>query len=125
MTLAKQHVAMNDVNKALLVALVRACKDPRRKYIQEEGMEERDLAYESGMIRMPFDLDMPFYATVKRGRIVQHLNEMNELGLIEFQEPHQGGFLRVLPTKNGEIEAKQIMRPWFLKLLDRLLGTNK
>ena len=106
--------------KAMLKALVRACREPRRQNLRSEGMDERDLAFEANLI-IPMDMDMPRYAQIKRGAIVRVLEQMKNQGLIEFIDPRPGTLYKVVPTPNGEEIGERLARPWYQRLLAPLL----
>ncbi len=105
----------------VLLALIKACSDDLRPAIRREGIDERDLAFESSLLQRPADLEMTTYATRMRNSVLRVLRGMQREGLITMEMGPKGAY-RVLPTSQGEKEAELLMRPWYLKLRDRLRG---
>ena len=113
----------SDFAAPILKALFRAVRDPRRSNLRTEGIEERDLALEAGIL-LPMEMELPKYANVKRGAIVRILELMEKQGLIQFKDPVPGTLYKVLPTAEGESIAERLLRPWRQKLMDWLLGRS-
>lgn len=109
----------NEAAGAILKALVRAFRDPKRQSLKSEGMDERDLAFEADLI-IPIDMEMPRYAQVKRGAIKRALDQMRSQGLIEFKDYRPGTLYRIIPTPLGESLGETLSRPWYRRLRDRL-----
>ncbi len=107
----------------ILKALAKAVRDPRRSDLRTEGIEERDLAFEAGLL-LPMDTELPRYANVKRGAIVRILEQMEKQGLIQFKDAVPGRLYKVLPTAEGESIAERLLRPWHQKLMDWVLGRS-
>jgi hypothetical protein len=105
----------------VLLALVRACRDDLRPAIREEGIDERDLAYEAGLLLRPSDLEAAIYGSQKRNSVLRVLRQMQGNGLINMEMGPKGAY-RVLPTGKGEQYAEFLMRPWYRKLWSRLSG---
>ena len=109
----------NQAAGALLKALARAFRDPRRQDVREQGIEERDLAFEANLLQ-PMDVELPRYANLKRGSIVRLLEQMERQGFIEFKDPKPGTLLRVLPTAAGKEIGDRLLRPWYIRVLGTL-----
>ncbi len=114
----------NETARAILKALRRAFQDPKRQHLRSEGMDERDLAFEADLI-IPSDMELPRYASIKRGPIIRILEQMENQGLIEFNDPRPGTLYRVLPTRKGEELAESLSRPWYKGLLALLTRRAK
>lgn len=61
----------------MLLVLARAYADPVRPKIRISGMDERDLAFESGLLE-PSEMELSIYGTQKRGAILKLIREMEE-----------------------------------------------
>lgn len=102
----------------LLVALVRAHQDPFRPTIREQGIEERDLAFEAGLLA-PADMELAVYGTQKRRRVLTLLRQMQERGWARMEVmPPRGAYHIVLLPKGAE-HADTITRSWWRRLMDR------
>jgi hypothetical protein len=78
--------------ESMLFALVRGYQDPVRPKIRTEGMDERDLAFEAGLLN-PMEMETSLYGTQKRGRVLGLLREMVKRSWVEMQPmPPQGAF---------------------------------
>ncbi|MSP78824.1 MAG: hypothetical protein EXR67_04645 [Dehalococcoidia bacterium] len=103
----------------MLEALVRAHYDRRRPAILERGIEERDLAFEAGML-VPLDMEMTIYATQRRNRILRLLREMEQRGWcsMETRPPMGAYFIKVLPAGEAHLAEKIKSRPqpWWQRL---------
>ena len=76
----------------MLLVLARAYQDPIRPKIREEGMDERDLAFEAGLLD-PVEVDLAVYATQKRGRVLRLIRELESRDWVETQVvPPQGAY---------------------------------
>ena len=106
--------------EAVLFALARAHRDSLHPTIREEGIDERDLAYEAGLLQ-PAEMESSIYGTQKRSRILRLLRQMQTRELITMEMAPPGVY-RIHPTEAGARYAEFLMRPWYIKLLDRLQG---
>jgi len=100
---------------AMVWALARAYRDPIRPWVREQGLEERDLAFEAGLLD-PWEVEMPTYATQKRGRIVRLLREMQRRGWVDLEPrpPYGAYYVRLRPDA---MEALARARPgWGARL---------
>lgn len=103
---------LEQATRALLLALVRARWDPARLDVQEFGMDERDIAYEAGLLS-PIETELTVYATQKRGGVLALLRQMREWGWVEFEpKPPMGAYHVFLLTK-GQEYALETTRPWW------------
>ena len=109
------------VAEGVMVALVRACRDHLRPAIREQGIDERDLAYESALLREPSEVEPAVYGAQKRNMVLRVLRKMQQDGLISMQMGSNGAY-RILPTSQGEEYAEFLMLPWYTKLWERLRG---
>ncbi len=109
------------VAEGVLLALVRACRDHLRPAIREQGIDERDLAYESALLQTPAEVEPTVYGSQKRNMVLRVLRKMQQDGLISMQMGPNGAY-RVLPTPKGEEYADSLTRPWYAKLWERLRG---
>ena len=105
----------------LLVALARAHVDRLRPDVRTDGLDERDLAFEAGLIQ-PMETELTIYATQKRGRIVRLLTEMKAFGWVEVEARPPVGSYHVMLQSEGMVAVREHLRPWWSKLLDRWLG---
>lgn len=117
----------SDVEQALvemLLALVRAYGDSTRPQVRERGLEERDVAFESDLLR-PADTELTLYATQKRGRVLSLMRQMQARGWVRMEVmPPRGAYHLFLLPKGMEY-AVQITRPWWRKALDRWKARGK
>jgi hypothetical protein len=80
----------------MLLVLARAYEDPARPKIRISGMDERDLAFESGLVE-PSEMELSIYGTQKRGRILKLIGEMEERNWIGTELlPPEGAYHVVL-----------------------------
>ena len=97
---------------AVLLALTRAVHDPIRPKVREEGLEERDLAFEAHLLT-PAEVEMSVYATQKRNRVLRLLREMRDRGWIEMEPKPPTGAYYVSLKANGLLHVQERMRtPW-------------
>jgi len=102
----------------MLVALVRAYQDGFRPNVQSTGLDERDVAYEAGMLT-PKEVELTVYATQKRGRVLRLLREMESWGWVGLQvAPPQGAYSVFLYTEGLEV-AREHLRPWWSRVVRR------
>jgi len=107
--------------RALLLALIRARQDPARSDVREFGMDERDIAYEAGLLS-PMETELTVYATQRRGGILRLLRQMREWGWIDFEpRPPMGAYHIFLLTEGQEYALKKT-QPWWQFLLIGVWG---
>lgn len=100
----------------ILLALARASNDRVRPHVAAEGLEERDLAFESGLLSPP-EVEMSVYATRKRNRVLGLLKEMSERGWIRMQtKPPSGAYYVYLQDAGIEL-LRERTRPTWHRLL--------
>ena len=104
--------------KRMLLVLAFAFNDPIRPQIKIEGHEERDVAYEAGLLS-PRDVEMTVYSTQKRGRILRLLGSMKEKQWIDFRAKPPIGAYYVFLTPVGYQQAINVSRPWWKKVITR------
>lgn len=109
---------IQEAHLRMLVALVRAYHDHLRPDIQSAGLDERDVAYEAGLLA-PKEVELTVYATQKRGRVLRLLRDMESLGWVGMQETPPQGAYQVFLHGEGVQAAREHLRPWWSKLLDR------
>ncbi|MSQ11794.1 MAG: hypothetical protein EXR48_03770 [Dehalococcoidia bacterium] len=112
--ISQEQAALED----LLLALVRAHADSLRPNIPQEGIEERDLAFEAGLLAPP-DMETNIYATRKRNRIVYLLRKMQERGWARMETVPPRGAYHLFLLPQGVEHAHVVARPWWKRLLDR------
>ncbi len=110
-----------DVEQALvdmLLALVRAYGDSARPQVRANGLEERDVGFESNLLTPP-ETELTVYATQKRGRVLSLMRQMQSRGWarMEVMPPRGAYYLFLLPK--GVEYAARITRPWWRRALDR------
>ncbi|MFN3975192.1 MAG: hypothetical protein ACK4K2_07985 [Dehalococcoidia bacterium] len=103
----------------ILFALLRAQHDPSRPNVQEQGLDERDLAFEADLI-IPAEMEMAVYATQKRGHILSLLRTMKSRGLVDYAAYPPLGVYRVRLTPQGKETAANLFRPWWARLRNAL-----
>lgn len=103
----------------MLLALFRAYHDRVHPEVHTQGLEERDLGYEANLLTPP-EVELPLYATQKRRRILRGIRRMVERGwaTVEARPPH--GTYYVCLTAEGERFARQLARPWWRRVWERL-----
>lgn len=105
--------------QSILFVLLRAQHDPSRPDVREQGLDERDLAFEADLI-IPAEMEMSIYATQKRGHILSLLRTMKSRGLVEYTPTPPTGVYRVRLTAQGQEIAMNLFRPWWVRLRDAL-----
>ena len=106
--------------EVVMRALIRACRDHLRPSIREAGIDERDLAFEAGLLT-PAEVDSAIYGPQKRNAILRLFRRLQGEGLISMHMAPNGVY-QVLPTPKGEQFVEQLARPWYSKMWDRLRG---
>ena len=97
----------------ILVALARASSDPLRPHVVEDGLEERDLAFEAGLLSPP-EVELSVYATRKRNRVLSLLKEMTGRHWIQMQVRPPSGAYYVYLQDEGIRRMRQRSRPpWY------------
>ena len=104
---------------AMLLALTRAFNDVSRPKVRVTGIEERDLAFEAGLLE-PFEVEMKIYSTQKRNRILKNLKMLQEQGWVELQQTPPTGAYHVFLNSNGEQYMLRIVRPSWKQQLDKI-----
>ena len=104
---------------AVLLALTRAFHDPIRPKVREEGLEERDLAFEAHLLT-PAEVEMSVYATQKRNRVLRLLRDMRDRGWIEMEPKPPTGAYYVSLKPIGLLYVREHMRAPWGKLWDRI-----
>ena len=120
MTQYQDKRTTEDIERMLL-ALAFAFSDPIRPQIKIEGHEERDVAYEAGLLSPP-DVEMTVYSTQKRGRILRLLGSMKEKQWIDFIAKPPLGAYYVFLTPSGYQQALKVSKPWWRKVVARFFG---
>ena len=96
----------------ILFALARASTDRVRPHVTEEGLEERDLAFEAGLLSPP-EFEISVYATRKRNRVLGLLREMSERGWIRMQiKPPSGAYYVYLQDAGIELLRERTRSIW-------------
>ncbi|MBI4234423.1 MAG: hypothetical protein HY686_08285 [Chloroflexi bacterium] len=106
---------MQETLEVLLLTLVRAYHDPLRPAVRAKGLDERDLAFEADLL-IPAEVEIPVYATQKRGYILRLLRGMESKEWVELEAAPPYGVYRVILKAAGEEYARALMRPWWVKL---------
>ena len=109
--------------EGMLYVLVRAYQDPIRPKIRFEGMDERDLAYEAGMLT-PVEMETAVYGTQKRGRVLGLVRRMVERSWVDMEPaPPQGAYHIFLKQEGVDYAAAkgQFFLDRFLRWLKALL----
>jgi hypothetical protein len=117
--LSKEERAREERLSALLVALVRAYHDRTRPAIRERGIDERDLAFEAGLLS-PAEVDTPIYATRKRNTVLSLLREMRRRQWADIQLTPPQGVYHVILRQEGIDHLAQHFRPWWARLREWL-----
>ncbi len=91
---------LEQILENMLFALVRGYQDPVRPKIRTEGMDERDLAFEAGLLN-PMEMETSLYGTQKRGRVLGLLREMVKRSWVEMQPMPPQGAYHVYLTEAG------------------------
>ena len=104
----------------MLLILARAYHDPIRPKIRTDGMDERDLAFESGLLE-PAEVELAIYGTQKRGRVLRLIREMENRGWVENRVmPPQGAYHVVLKPSGVERVRESQRHSGIPGLWDRL-----
>ena len=101
----------------VLLALTRAVHDPIRPQVREEGLEERDLAFEARLLT-PAEVEMSVYATQKRNRVLRLLRDMRDRGWIEMEPKPPTGAYHVYLKSTGLLYVQERLRPPWIRLWD-------
>ena len=104
---------------AVLLALTRAFHDPIRPKVREEGLEERDLAFEAHLLT-PAEVEMSVYATQKRNRVLRLLRDMRDRGWIKMEPKPPTGAYYVSLSSTGLLYVRERMRAPWSKLWDHI-----
>lgn len=112
-------VELSEEQIRVLSALVRAYQDSIHPDIRAQGIDERDLAFEAGLLS-PHEVEMTIYATQKRGRILRLLREMGAQGWVETEVVPPQGAYHVFLLDAGVQVLRESLRPWWSRLWDRL-----
>ena len=104
---------------AVLLALTRAFHDPIRPKVREEGLEERDLAFEARLLT-PAEVEMSVYATQKRNRVLRLLRDMRDRGWIEMEPKPPTGAYHVYLKSTGLLYVRERLRPPWSRLWDHV-----
>ena len=104
---------------AVLLALTRAFHDPIRPKVREEGLEERDLAFEARLLA-PAEVEMSVYATQKRNRVLRLLRDMRDRGWIEMEPKPPSGAYHVYLKSAGLLYVQERLRPPWSRLWDQV-----
>lgn len=107
--------------EAILVALVGAFRNPRRVDLQENGMDERDLAFEANLLDPP-DVETARYIGHRRRGVLRTYRHMEGIGLLRLVD-HKGIF-SVFPTETAGIHYEYLLKPFWEKWLLRLRKAN-
>ena len=111
--------------ESMLYVLVRAYQDPIRPKIRVEGMDERDLAYEAGMLT-PVEMEPSIYGTQKRGRVLRLVRKMVERSWVDIEPlPPQGAYHIFLKQEGVDYAAEKgrFFLDRFLRWLKGLIGS--
>ena len=96
----------------MLLALARAFHDPIRPNIRTQGIEERDLAFEAGLL-IPAEVEMTIYSSQKRNRVLRLLEDMKSRGWVEMEPTPPTGAYHVFLKPQGEEYVRELLRPWW------------
>jgi len=113
----------NVIAGSLLIALINAFGNPKRKNLQDDGLEERDLAFEAGLLS-PMEMELTKYATTKRGKIVYILEKLETQGLIRFHVKTPGILYKIFPTDQGQTIGQKLMEPWYMKIFHAIFRSS-
>jgi hypothetical protein len=102
----------------MLVALVRAYQDRVRPHVPTSGLDERDIAFEAGLLT-PMETELTVYATRMRGRVLSLLRDMESWGWVAMKQMPPQGAYHVFLEGDGIAVAQEHLRPWWSKLMDR------
>ena len=97
----------------ILFALARASTDPSRPHVIQDGLEERDLAFEAGLLS-PAEVELSVYATRKRTRVLSLLKEMSGRDWIQMQvRPPSGAYYVYLQDEGIRLIRQKSRPPWY------------
>ncbi|MQF82892.1 hypothetical protein FIM02_01865 [SAR202 cluster bacterium AD-802-E10_MRT_200m] len=113
------EIHVNDEAVALLLALTRAFNDTSRSQLIVEGIEERDLAFEAGLLE-PFEVELTIYSTRKRNRILTNLKVLQDQGWAELRTMPSTGAYHVFLTLAGQEFLLQLVTPSWKKNLGKI-----
>ena len=103
--------------EVLIVALVGAFRDPRRKSLMETGIDERDLAYEADLLE-PADVETARYVGHRRRGVVRTYKHMESIGLLKLVD--RSGVFSVMPTETSmryyDYFTKPFWKKWVLRV---------
>lgn len=114
----KQALALEQTLTDMLFALVRAYGDSSRPKVREQGLEERDLAFEADLLS-PADMELTVYATQKRGRVLSLMRQLQARGWAKMEVMPPRGAYHIFLLPKGVEHAHQVARPWWRKALER------
>jgi hypothetical protein len=112
----KEPREVEEAMESMLYVLLRAYRDPIRPKIRVEGMDERDLAYEAGLLT-PVEMETSVYGTQKRGRVLRLVRKMVERSWIDMEPTPPQGAYHIFLKQEGVDHATEKGR----FVLDRLL----
>ena len=113
--------------ESMLYVLVRAYQDPIRPKIRVDGMDERDLAYEAGLLT-PVEMETSVYGTQKRGRVLSLVRKMVERGWVDMEPtPPQGAYHLFLKQEGVNYAAgkRRFVTDRFLGWLKGLFASGR
>ena len=122
----KEPKEVEQALESMLYVLVRAYQDPVRPKIRVEGMDERDMAYEAGLLT-PVEMETSVYGTQKRGRVLRLVRMMVERSWVDMKAtPPQGAYHIFLKQDgvNHAAERGRFVLDRFLRWLKSLLGSG-
>ena len=106
--------------EAVIVALVKALRDPRRPELIERGLDERDLAYEAHLLDPP-DVETARYVGHRRRGILRTYRHMESIGLLDLVD--RSGVYSVRPTQISRTYYEYFTLPFWKKWLLRIRGS--
>lgn len=104
--------------ESVMRALIRACEDRIRPSIRHTGIDERDLAFEAGLLT-PSEMESIIYGPRKRNGVLRLFRRMEQDGLIVMNVAINGVY-RILPTSEGEKFVARLPQPWYRKMWNRV-----
>jgi len=106
--------------EVLIVALVKAFRDPRRLELIERGLDERDLAYEAHLLDPP-DVETTRYVGHRRHGVLRTYRYMESVGLLDLVD--RNGVYNVRPTEISIAYYEYFTLPFWRKWLLRIRGS--
>ena len=103
--------------EVLIVALVGAFRDPRRKSLIETGIDERDLAFEADLLEPP-DVETARYVGHRRRGVVRTYKHMESIGLLRLVD--RSGVFSVMPTETSVLYYDYFTKPFWKKWVLRV-----